>query len=59
MLRDNAVLAFSAFAGVQLPAAVGSSHPRIVVLMDQLLVAKVAQLDGPGDRLAQEIAFIL
>lgn len=58
MLGDNAVLAFSAFAGVQLPAAVGPPHP-CVVLVNELLVAEVAQLDGPGDRLAQEVPFIL
>ena len=59
MLGDDAVLAFSAFACVQLPTAVGPSHPCVVVLMDELLVAEVAQLDGPGDRLAQKVTFVL
>lgn len=59
MLRDDAVLAFSAFAGVQLSTAAGSPAPRVAELMHQLLVAEVAQLDGPGDGLAQEVAFIL
>lgn len=59
MLRDDAVLAFPAFAGVELPTAVGASVPRVAELVDQLLVAEVAQLDGPGDGLTQEVTFVL
>lgn len=59
MLGDNAVLAFSAFSGVQLPTAIGSSHCRVVVLVYHLLVVYVAQLDGPWDGLTQEVTLIL
>lgn len=59
MLRNNAVFAFPAFARVQLPAAVGSSDSCVVVLVNHLLVVDVAQLNGPGDGLAQEVALIL
>lgn len=56
VLGDYTVLAFSAFAGVQVPAAAG---PCAVVLMNKLLVAEVAQLHGLGDRLTQEVSLIV
>lgn len=59
LLGDDTVLAFSMFAGVYVPAAAGPPQSRAVVLMDKLLVAEVAQLHGFGDRLAQEVSFIL
>lgn len=59
MLGDNAVLAFSAFSGVQLATAIGSSHCCVVVLVYHLLVVYVAQLDGPWDGLTQKVTLIL
>lgn len=56
---DDAVLAFPTLAGVQVSAAAGPPHPAAVVLVDELLVAEVAQLHGFGDGLTQEVAFVL
>lgn len=58
MLGDDAILAFSALASVQLPATVGASNPCVVVFTDQLLIAEVTQLDGSWNRLTQEVTFI-
>lgn len=59
MLRYDAVFAFPAFATAHLPTAVGPSHPAVAVLLHQLLIAEVAQLDGSGNGLAQEVTLVL
>lgn len=63
ILRDYAVLAFPAFAGVQLsPSAahlVWSAHPCGAVLVEELLAAQVPQLHGPRNWLSQEVALVL